>query len=100
MPTIVPNVNSSDYDWHPVISSDELTLYLASYRTEGDAMGQEDIWVSTRSSTEDFGPARNVRELNSSANDGLGWLSADRCVLYFLSDRDGYFRLYHATHGK
>jgi hypothetical protein len=46
-----PTINSSDYDFNPTITADELELYFISDRPGGE--GTYDIWVSTRTSKED-----------------------------------------------
>jgi hypothetical protein len=57
-----PGINTSDSDFHPHISDDGLTLYLASRRpgAVGGGAGNSDIYVATRSSSFDtFGAPEN-----------------------------------------
>lgn len=77
----------------PVVSDDELTIYFGSE----DIGGVSRIFRSTRPSTSvPFGTPDDVSELN----EGLtvpSWLSADGCVLYLSSDRDGNRDIFVAT---
>ena len=41
-------VNSVDLDFDPYIATDRETLYFASTRTTGGAIGGQDLWVTTR----------------------------------------------------
>lgn len=80
-------VNSVAADSSPSVSSDGLTLYFQSNRSGG--RGGHDIWVATRSSSdEDFGPATNLGPLvnvNSSYHEHYPSISADGLVLFFRS---------------
>ena len=76
------NLDSTSDDGTPVLTEDELTLYLASARVGGK--GMVDIFQATRASAQDpFGQPVAVTELNSSDPDIPSWLSADGCELYF-----------------
>jgi Tol biopolymer transport system component len=82
-PTIVPRINSSVNDYAPAPSADELVLYFNSDRSDATAKGGYDIWMAKRASrTADFDPPVNVQELNTSADEGVGWISPDKCRLY------------------
>ena len=84
------SINSAAPDQGPGISTDELTLYFASTRTEG-GFGGNDIWVSRRRSRADqWGPARNLGPvINTSAVESTPTLSRDGHRLYFASLRPG-----------
>lgn len=76
------NLDSTSDDITPVLSEDELTLYLASARLGGK--GMVDVFLATRATAQDpFGLPVAVTELNSSDPDIPSWLSADGCELYF-----------------
>jgi hypothetical protein len=75
-------------DSHPHPSPDGLTLYWTSTRTTTGAQGNTDIWTATRAKTSDpFGAATDVTELNSTSNESLSWISADGCQALLQSDR-------------
>ena len=80
-------VNSSTHDEYPSISADGLSLFFASKRPGG--VGQKDIWVTTRETTDDpWGTPVNLGPtINSPANDGGVSISSDGMSLYFSSTR-------------
>jgi len=84
-----PTVNSSTWDYHPDISADGLILFFFSNRPGGS--GDDDIWVTTRASTDDpWTEAVNLGPtVNSSARDFAAVTSSDGCTLYFTSGRPG-----------
>ena len=78
-----PMVNSSANEGSPNISADGLELYFNSNRPGGS--GGNDLWVSTRATTDDeWGEAVNLGPLvNSSAAEGGPTISHDGLTLYF-----------------
>ncbi len=78
-----PIVNSSAGDTSPSISADGLELYFSSDRPGG--YGLDDIYVTTRATTEDdWGEPVNLGPIvNSSAADITPCISADGLELYF-----------------
>ena len=77
-------------------SADGLTMYFRSDRNA--AVGDYDIYVARRFSTSDvFGPATAVTEVNSSSLDTPNWISPDGCRLYLSSSRDDASNVYVAT---
>jgi hypothetical protein len=94
-PVLQSSLSSPDTDQFATLSADRLTVYLASDRP--GALGGTDIWVAHRTSTGDaFLTPVLVPELNSTASDSPGWLSADNCRLYMESNRGGTSDLYLA----
>jgi hypothetical protein len=74
----------------PVVSADELTMYVAFGVPSGTAVGAADIWVAHRESVDaGFGVPQLLAELQSAGHDTPTWLSPDGCRLYFVSDKDG-----------
>jgi beta-lactamase regulating signal transducer with metallopeptidase domain/Tol biopolymer transport system component len=84
-----PMVNSSDDEFDPSISADELSLYFNSYRP--GSLGEADIWVTTRKSKDgSWGTPVNLGPtVNSSANETAPDISTDGLSIYFSSDRPG-----------
>jgi Tol biopolymer transport system component len=78
-----PVVNSPGWEQHPDISADGLTLYFGSNRSGG--LGVQDIWVTTRSTTEDeWGVPVNLGyPINNQWHQGGPSLSADGSALFF-----------------
>jgi len=86
-----PTVNSSSNDGLPNISADGLTLHFNSNRPGG--FGGEDIYVTTRTTTDDDWeiPVNLGPIVNSSAGEFGMSISADGLALYFASQRpNGY----------
>jgi hypothetical protein len=78
-----PMINTVDSDREPWITPDGLELYFSSRRPGG--YGLDDIWVATRSSTNDMWsePVNLGPVVNSWANDSSPCLSSDGLVLFF-----------------
>jgi WD40-like Beta Propeller Repeat len=67
----------------PVVSSDELRIFMAMGNPQG-------IWTATRDAPDaPFGKPEPMDELNSDAVDRPAWISEDGCRLYFASTRLG-----------
>ena len=76
------NLDSVSAEGTPVLSEDELTLYLASTRRGG--LANPDIFHATRATLQDpFSEPKIVNELASTDPDIPSWLSPDGCELYF-----------------
>jgi hypothetical protein len=87
-PVHVASVSSDANEEDPVLSSDGLTLYVASRRAGGT--GGFDIWRARRTTTHDpFSTPVEVKELDSDTDDIPGWISPDDCRFYLQSDRGG-----------
>ncbi|MHC4539482.1 MAG: LamG-like jellyroll fold domain-containing protein [Planctomycetota bacterium] len=86
-----PTVNSPHGDVFPEISADGLTLYFCSDRPDG--LGDHDLWVTTRASTNDPWPeAVNLGPTVNSPDDDYGpSISVAGLELFFNSDRPGGF---------
>jgi len=84
-----PTVNSPSDDGQINVSADGLVLYFASDRPGGH--GDLDIWVTTRATRLDpWGPPVNLGlAVNSPSQDYGPVVSADRRLLFFVSERPG-----------
>ena len=82
-----PMVNSSSHDFAPHVSADELTIFFGSTRPGG--FGAWDVWVTTRTTTEDdWGQPKNLGPpINTSFTDDTPVISFDGTILYFKSRR-------------
>jgi hypothetical protein len=83
-------VNTSSIEGCPCISFDGLELYFGSSRP--GTLGDTDLWVSRRTTTEDaWGTPVNLGStVNTSVIDESPSLSSDGLELYFNSDRTGW----------
>jgi len=84
-----PTINSSAGEWGVSISSDSLSLYFDTTRSGG--FGIDDIWLTTRATTDDDwgNPVNLGPTVNSSAEDWGVSISSDGLSLYFGSTRSG-----------
>ena len=95
------SVNSLGFgDYSPELSPDGLTLYFSSSRPGG--LGQADLYVTTRESTDDpWEPPQNLGPtVNSPYFDGQPSISVNGKTLYWDSDRpdgSGDFDIWMAT---
>jgi hypothetical protein len=79
-------VNSSANEESPSVSPDGLTLYFTSSRSGGP--GGDDLYIATRNSTsEPFGAAQIVANVNSPVTDMNPSTSSDSLTLFLGSDR-------------
>lgn len=81
--------NTASAEGCPFTSRDGKSFYIASNRPGPGAMGGQDIWVSTRASTDDpWGEPVNVgAPVNSAANDYCPTLDRDGHRFFFVSTR-------------
>ncbi len=79
------NINSESYETHASISSDGKYLYFTSNRKGG--YGDLDIYISERTTADDWGVPRNLGpSINTSLNENTPFLSTDGTMLYFSSE--------------
>ena len=84
------NINTKFWESHATISHDNKKLYFTSNRK--GTYGGLDIYVSTRDSTGDWGPAVNLGStINSPYNEESPFLSRDDKTLFFSSR--GHFNM-------
>ncbi len=92
-------LNTASTESSPVVTTDELHLYILSNRT--GTQGVFDIYASSRATTADaFSAPVSVTELNTPSIDFPSWISPDNCTLYFtrqIANR-GY-DMFSATRG-
>lgn len=79
------NINTEAYETHACLSPDGKQLYFSSNCKGG--FGDLDIWVSTRSSGDEWGPAVNLGpNINTNLNETTPFLTSDGTTLYFSSE--------------
>ena len=84
------NINTKYWESHATISHDNKKLFFTSNRK--GTLGGLDIYVSTRDSTGDWGPAVNLGNvINTPYNEESPFLSADDKTLFFSSR--GHFNM-------
>jgi hypothetical protein len=85
---LVAELSSPANDYGPTVRRDGLEIIFASNRPGSlGTLGDDDLWVSTRSSTSDpWSPPENLGPVvNTMYTDGLPELSFDGTTLYFNS---------------
>jgi hypothetical protein len=84
-----PTVNSPDREFGPSVPADGLSLYFDSTRPGG--YGDQDLWVTTRATTDDnWGDPINLGSMiNTSARENFPGISPDGMLLFFGSNRSG-----------
>jgi Tol biopolymer transport system component len=99
-PAVVPELVGAWNDWQPMVTEDGLTMLFASDRpTAGSGFH---LYTTSRASEADpWGTPQPITELTSTepgVMEFAGWLSADRCRIYFSSSRDSTLqRAYFAS---
>lgn len=98
-PAVIEELTGAWNDWQPMVTEDGLTMVFASDRpTAGSGFH---LWTTNRASDNDaWGAPQKITELESAApaTDFAGWISADRCRIYFSSSRDSTIhRAYFAS---
>jgi hypothetical protein len=80
----------------PRLAPDELSVVFNA-QDIGGGDGGYDMWMAVRENPDSpFGDIRNLSELNTAANEGVGTLTPDGLTLYFASDRDGSMQIFRA----
>ncbi len=96
MPAKVIELSSASNETTPELTSDGLTIYVASRRTP--TLGQEDIWMATRASrTSTWDPPTRIVELSSCLLDMAATPHADGKTLVLTSSRGGIPAIYVST---
>jgi hypothetical protein len=96
VPVPVTELNSTDFEDDPTLSTDQLEILFTSTRPGG--VGLTDLWAATRmTATAAWGTPSNVAELNTAANESNPELSSDGLTLVFSRGGAGDQDLYLAT---
>ncbi len=98
--TIVPldsAINSRSYEFNAYVSPDEQLIIFTSYGRKDDK-GRGDLYMSIKNKTGQWQPAINMLELNSDKIDYCPFVSFDKKILFFTSERTGLVASYPAKH--
>ena len=97
-PVPVAELNGPTMNRLPALSSDGLTAFWSTDRTDATVAGGLDIWTAHRASlSAPFTGLAPVKEVNSIADEYMGSVSSDGCRIYFSSARAGFQGIYMAT---
>lgn len=96
-PAAITELSSPSVEFFPTPSTDGLTLYFASNRTDLGGAGDLDIYVATRAAIGvPFSPPERITELVTATDEHPTWISPDGCRLYVSSSITGNYDLYVA----
>lgn len=79
-------VNSKTYEYNAFVSPDEDYIIFTSYGRKDDK-GRGDLYMSIKDTTGKWQPARNLTMLNSNRLDYCPFVSPDKKMLFFTSER-------------
>ena len=80
------NVNSKTYEFNAFISPDEQFIIFSSYGRSDDK-GRGDLYISMKNSEGKWQPAKNLSILNSEKLDYCPFVSFDKKILFFTSEK-------------
>jgi hypothetical protein len=92
-PAFTPSADASGLVDDPIVTTDELTLYMSV----PDGTGTPHIQTATRASTgAPFGAPSPVHELDSAGGEYASWISPDACRIYLTRMVAGQWDLFVA----
>lgn len=80
-------VNSKTYEFNAFISPDEDFIIFTSYGRKDDT-GRGDLYMSIKDASGNWQPAKNLSMLNSAKLDYCPFVSFDKRMLFFTSERN------------
>ncbi len=86
-------VNSATYEFNAFVSPDESFIIFTSYGRKDDK-GGGDLYMSSKDASGKWQPAKNLVFLNSAKLDFCPFVSFDKKVLFFTSQRSNLPRTY------
>lgn len=89
-------VNSKNYEFNAFVSPDEKFIIFTSYGRKDDS-GGGDLYISEKNAQGAWTAARNLSKLNSPRLDYCPFVSFDKKVLYFTSNRHALPNAYNAA---
>jgi len=88
-------VNSALYEFNAYVSPDEKIIIFTSYG-RADDKGRGDLYMSLKDGNGQWQPARNISMLNSERLDYCPFLSPDKKIMFFSSERSDLKETYIA----
>jgi hypothetical protein len=80
------NINSKTYEFNAFVSPDEEFIIFSSYGRPDDK-GRGDLYISMKNSEGKWQPAKNLSLLNSEKLDYCPFVSFDKKILFFTSEK-------------
>ncbi len=79
-------INSPGYEFNAFVDPDEQFILFTGYGRKDDT-GRGDLYLSVKSAEGAWLPAKNLKTLNSTALDYCPYVSPDKKILFFTSER-------------
>ena len=79
-------INTATFEFNAFVSPDEQFIIFTSYGRKDDK-GRGDLYISTKESSGKWQPARNLVLLNSEKMDYCPFVSFDKKIMFFTSER-------------
>lgn len=79
-------INSTGYEFNAFVDSDEQFILFTGYGRKDDT-GRGDLYISVKDAQGKWLPAKNLKALNSSRLDYCPYVSPDKTILFFTSER-------------
>lgn len=79
-------VNSKGYEFNAFVDPDEKFILFTGYGRKDD-MGRGDLYLSIKDETGKWKPSKHVKVLNSNKLDYCPYVSTDKKILFFTSER-------------
>lgn len=92
-------INSKTYEFNAFVSPDEDYIIFTSYGRKDDK-GRGDLYMSIKDATGKWLPAQHLSALNSNRLDYCPYVSPDKKVLFFTSERINIPNTYTSTPAK
>jgi hypothetical protein len=86
-------VNSKLYEFNAFVAPDESFIIFTSYGRKDD-MGRGDLYISLKNAAGEWLPAKNIALLNSDRLDYCPFVSPDKKILFFTSERNNLKKTY------
>ena len=81
------NVNSPMYEFNAFVSPDEQIIVFTSYGRKDDK-GRGDLYMSLKDASGNWQPAKNLAMINSERLDYCPFISFDKKILFFSSEKN------------
>ncbi len=79
-------INSKGFEFNAFVDPDEKYILFTGYGREDD-MGRGDLYISLKDTKDNWLPAKNLKLLNSTKLDYCPYVSPDKKILFFTSER-------------
>lgn len=86
-------VNSKSYEFNAFVDPDEKFIIYTGYGRKDD-MGRGDLYMSVKDANDKWLPSKNLATINSARLDYCPYVSPDKKILFFTSERNSLPRVF------